>query len=616
MNRLQIIVIALLLLAWAIFMRLVDIQLVRGKSFRHLADENRYFTVHLPPERGIFWDRYHQPLVWNQRTYALATDPTAIQTSSVPIGRDQALVLMATSSTQVRFGQERKYRLPVALAHVLGYVGPVTAADLLQDSSLKVSDVVGKVGLEKEFDIQLRGRAGYEVYEINSLGQRQRLIEYEQGETGQNITTTLDPYLSWLSLQAMGEQAGAVIISDPKTGQVLTLVSSPSFDANSLSAAYLDQALEKQRQEQIQSLFTDERQVFFNRAASGNYPPGSVFKIVTALGGLEGAAVDAQTTVLDEGILQVGEYEYTNWYYTQHGRTEGELGLVRAIARSNDIFFYQVAEWLGPNQLASFARLFGLGQLTGVELGGEASGVVPDPAWKEATLGEPWYLGNTFHLGIGQGDILVTPLQIAQLTQAVANNGTMCQPSLISQAQPSCAELGIMEEYLDLVLAGLLDACSTGGTAYPLFSYNADRHLDLTPMQQINNGAVACKTGTAEFGGIDEQGYRSTHGWLTVIMGTARVRQLAAAVASGDEAALTNLTAENLDNLEPAGVELETISSQPDRLEWLRLVDEVGLPDKLVITVLVESDENNPYKEGSADAGEVVKTIMDWMQGN
>lgn len=586
------IILGIALFFLVVIVRLVEIQLFKGKYFSDLANDNRYFTIQLPAERGVFFDRYQQSLVWNKRLYLEVDDPTALHPQATSISREKAFQLLATDSARVRYGLERYYRFPLSTAHVLGYVGPVTKDNLLEDSSLKVSDIIGKIGLERAFDQQLRGQAGSEVYEINALGKRQRLISKKDGQSGQNITTSLDPHLSEVALKSLAEQIGAVVIMNANTGEILSLVSSPSFDANVLSTRLADVVLEKQRQQQVKVLLNDPLQIFFNRSLSGTYPPGSVFKLVTALGGLEGAAIDAQTTVLDEGILRVGEYEYANWYYTQFGRTEGEISLQKALARSNDIFFYKVAEWLGPNKLADFARLLGLGKVTGVELSGEAAGVIPDPAWKERVIGEPWYLGNTFHMGIGQGDISVTPLQVAQMTQAIVNHGTLCRPTLLKSDHGDCGELGIIDEDLELVISGMLDACSAGGTAYPLFPHN-ETHRDesMTAQQQIKNGAIACKTGTSEFGGQDEQGYRKTHAWLTMAMGTVELKKMA---------------------------EEEIDESKEDDLghqEWLKQLKEVGFPEKIVMTVLVESDEDNTHKEGSRDAGLVVKGIVDWMYG-
>lgn len=583
-NKLALLVVFLLLGWWILLMRLFDIQVLRGQAFREQADQNRYFTRRLPPERGVFFDRYGQLLTWNQRRYFKVQDPSAIQAQLSALDKAEALLLMATESGRVQYGLKRQYLQPEAMAHTLGYVGPVTVEDLLADGSLAVSDQVGKTGLEVQFDKRLQGQAGEEVYEINALGQQQRLVQKKAGQAGQNFTTSLDPTLSEVAYQALADQVGSVVMMDAATGEILALVNRPSFDLNLLANQAAGAAAQQKRQVQLESLFNDERRVFFNRAISGAYPPGSVFKLVTALSGLETDSIDQETTVLDEGILRVGEYEYKNWYYSQYGRTEGELSLVRALARSNDIFFYKVAEWIGPNKLAEFARLLGLGQATGIELGSEVAGLVPDPSWKEQELGEPWYLGNTFHLGIGQGNLLMSPLQVAQMTQAVVNQGQLCPAHLVAEegGGQRCAELGLKEEHLDLVLQGMLEACSVGGTAWPFFSHNQAAE---------EGGRVFCKTGTAEFGGQDEQGYRRTHAWLTAIVETGQIQALAEAA--------------------PA-----TSSAKPVFNAWQQVLQKKKLPKELIITVLVESDENEPFKEGSDHATPVAKEIVDWMYGS
>ncbi len=600
-GRIILFCLGLILFWWLLLVRLVDIQLVRGGEFHQQADDNRYFTLRIPPERGVFFDRYGELLTWNQRRYFAVDDPAAIQGEWQPLEREEALHLLATQSARVRYSWQRQYALSSALAHVLGYIGPVTAEDLLADGTLTVSDQVGKSGLELVFDDQLQGQAGSQVYEIDSMGQRQRLVEENPGKPGQNFATSLDPYLSQLAADALGDQQGTVIIMSADDGQILSLINQPSFDLNLFAQESLSSSREQLRQEKLEELFADERQVFFNRGISGVYPPGSIFKLVTSLAGLETGAINVGTSVLDEGVLRVGDYEYRNWYYTQYGRTEGEISLVRALARSNDIYFYKAAEWTGPNKLAEFSHLLGLGEKTGIELNAEATGLIPTPSWKEQTLGEPWYLGNTYHMGIGQGNILTSPLQIAQLTQAVANDGELCAARLIDSTQPvessstesvgqeqNCAQLSLAPENLDLVMNGLLDACSPGGTAYPFFAHNQQLlsgQEELSYEKQLEAGAVACKTGTAEFGAADEEGHRPTHGWFTLIFDTEQIQ---------------SQSSQSVDS---------------NHINWLKLIQETPLPKRLVITVLVESDEEEPFKEGSEHAAEVAKTIVDWMYG-
>jgi penicillin-binding protein 2 len=380
-------------------------------------------------------------------------------------------------------------------------------------------------------------------FEVNALGKTQRLLSTTAATYGRNLQSTLDAQLSTLAYQAMKGKQGAVVILDAKNGAVLTLLSAPSFDPNLFNDSKL-------HQKEIRAYLQDERKVFFNRALSGSYPPGSVFKLVTAVAALQESAIDADSQVQDEGVLKVGDFSYANWYYTQYGRVEGAVDLQKALARSNDIFFYKAAEWLGPTKLANYSRMFGLGERSGIEAMSENRGLVPDPAWKEKQRGEPWYLGNTYHFGIGQGDLLVSPLQVASMTQAIANQGVLCQPTLLSEKAVQCRSLALDQDNVDQVIKGMVSACSSGGTAYPIF-----------PLNEKYPNLVACKTGTAEFGAADDRGYRPTHAWLTAIV---------------------NLLPEQLPHL----------------------------PRQLIITVLVESDEAKIYREGSQDAAPVVAEIL------
>jgi penicillin-binding protein 2 len=288
---------------------------------------------------------------------------------------------------------------------------------------------------------------------------------------------------------------------------------------------------------------------------------------VTALAGLEEGEIYQNTTVLDEGSIKVGEAEFRSWFYWNYGKTEGLLNLRKAISRSNDIYFYKVAEWVGVDNLAKMAKVFGFGEYTQLEIGPEAKGLVPTPEWKEQVIGEKWYLGNTYHMGIGQGDVLASPLQVNGLIGSIANEGVWCQPRLVGDTQVNCRGLGIKPENLNLVLSGMIDACSSGGTAFPFFERNSiinteNNSNDSTEL--INKGAVACKTGTAEFGAANEEGFRPTHGWFVAY-------------------------------LKPRS-------------------NKENFPSKIVITVLIESDDDDSSKEGSYDAAPVAKEIIDYIE--
>lgn len=596
-----------------LFLRLIDLQLLRGESLTKLADDNRFFNIKVPAERGVIVDRYGDPLVYNVRSYYQLADDTLFSEKTV-VSRQEALLKKANREGTIGFDLLRRYRQPYVMSHVLGYTGPVAVENLLDDKSLEISDQVGKMSLEKKYDEELRGRSGKDIFEIDALGNKLRLWQQQLAIPGLEINTTLDPYLSQAAFEAMGEQQGAVVIADAANGEILTIISTPSFDANVFSHYLMVADQEQSRRELVQSFFDDQRQVFFNRAVKGLYPPGSIFKLVTSLAGLEEGAITTETVVNDEGILRVGDYQYTNWYYNQYGRTEGAISLVRAISRSNDIYFYKAAEWIGPDKLAVHARNFGLGQKTGLELDGEAAGLVPDPKWKEETRGERWFLGNTYHFGIGQGDVLVTPLQITQLVQAIANEGSLCRPTLLTEQSERCKDLGYRQKNIEIILKGMLGACSSGGTAFPLFSHNVrvlgDELVESNPIFSLDKGAVACKTGTSEFGGADAQGYHKTHGWLAAIVGINQHL-----IKSSTQTSLAQFSKEASLSASLSAVAPDLSIASYDRDNWLSKIQAGGFPSRLVVVVLVESDETNPFKEGSRDAGPVVRQIIDWIYG-
>lgn len=608
-NRIRVVIFLLLISSLVTILRLIDIQLIKGQAFEELADANRSFTQLVPRERGLLLDRYGSTLVVNQPLYYKNENSDRLFSERQLIDRAEALQVMATNEAAITQEIRRQYLLGPAGAHVLGYTGQVTADDLKKDKDLLTTDLIGKQGLEKVFDTVLRGRAGKEIYEINALGKKQRLLQSVNGVPGASLQTTIDPYLTYVAQQALGNKTGAVVVLDASNGEVLALVTAPGFDPSILSERYSDPQKEAERKNAVQAAFNHPKQLFFNRAVSGAYPPGSVFKLVTAAAGLSSNALDPSTTVLDEGVLKVGEYSYANWYFTQYGRVEGEISLRKAIARSNDIYFYKAAEWIGPSKLAEIAKEFGFGKTTGVETQSEAAGTVPDPAWKEETLGERWFLGNTYHYGIGQGNLLVTPIQVAQMTQAVAARGSLCQPHIIKQPRTECTGLPVTDEHLSIIVEGMIDACSPGGTAFPFFPWNgAQAGQSEKPYDAVGKGMIACKTGTAEFGVTDSRGYKKTHGWFTMFVGSDDFLQ-SGSDATASAAVIASTSSESAQLAD---------SRYPERffdhVAWRALVKEKKFPEKIVITVLVESDEAQPYKEGSRDAAPVAKAVLDWMR--
>lgn len=470
--------------ALLLFGRLFELQIIYGARNREVAEGNRIRKIVDPAPRGVILDRNGRELVRNVPLYR-------IKDSSQPewqtISREQALKIEAKGEDPDNFRVDigRSYIYGPALAHILGYLGELNIQEVSSGKG-NSGDLTGRTGIEEQYNYLLRGVDGGEVYEVNAIGERIREIGKSQPIPGKNLHLTIDAQLSGVAFQALEGKPGAVVVTNAKNGQVLALVSSPSFDPQNITPEVLN----------------DATMPMFNRAISGLYPPGSTFKIVTGTAGLQEGKIDENTLYEDKGFIQVGTFNYNNWYYTQYGRTEGQINLIKAFQRSTDTFFYKVGEWVGPDKLAFWAKEYGLGQETGLDIPGEVAGLVPDPEWKERVIGERWFLGNTYHFAIGQGDLLTTPLQINMMTGVVANGGKLCRPRILGQenkGEEECQDLKIKPENLKLIAEGMKEVCSTGGTAFPFFNFKPQ---------------VACKTGTAEFGPL-VNGKRETHAWLT-----------------------------------------------------------------------------------------------------
>jgi len=385
---------------------------------------------------------------------------------------------------------KRYYGLGEKAAHAIGYltkandkeVGKINP-DCPEKGPVFSGELVGRTGLEEEYQCVLQGIPGEELIEVNTQGIKVRTLGRRDPIPGQDIKTTINFGLQTEVANDMGTAKGAAIVTDA-TGGILAFYSSPSFDPNNIGPSLTDQNLP-----------------LFDRVISGTFHPGSVFKPVTATAALQEGVIDKNFIYNDTGSIVVNGFTYTNWYLTEFGRTEGQIGLTRAIARSTDTFFYKVGEMVGPVNLAKWADDFGLDKPTGIDLPGETSGLIPTPDWKLKVKKEPWFLGNTYNMAIGQGDVAVTPIEINTYISAIANEGTECTPHFLSGQNPKCKNLGISAQNLDLIKEGMKEACSTGGTAYTFFDFPA-KHSGQT---------IACKTGTAE---VSFDG--TPHAWFTV----------------------------------------------------------------------------------------------------
>ncbi len=461
--------------------RTLDLQIVRGEYFKGLADDNRMREVSIIAKRGDI----------------LASGGEVIAQSSevkkeIILDSEAGFIKRAVGnshSDNLVTEWKRHYPEGQVFAHALGYIGEVNekelgkvAAECPEKGAVKLGDLTGRGGIEETYDCTLRGVNGAELIEVDARGQKVRTLGRKLPQDGGNITTSLHIGLQKLITAQMQGKSGGVVVLD-KDAKILALVSSPSFDPNAFISPgdnYL-----------VNNILHEASLPLLNRTISGSYHPGSIYKPIVALGALENGVISEDFKYEDTGSIVVnspyGNFSFSNWYYLQYGGKEGEIGITRALARSTDTFFYKVGEMLGPEAMAEWSRRFGLDDVTGIKLPGEVSGLVPDPSWKEAALGERWFLGNTYNTSIGQGDLAVTPLAIAAALTAVTNGGRKCTPQLVQNDEPQCEDLGLTTKFTDIVKKGMVEACTTGGTGYTFFDF-ADKY----------GVQVACKTGTAQ----------------------------------------------------------------------------------------------------------------------
>jgi penicillin-binding protein 2 len=509
-----ILFVAFFVLLW----RLFDLTIIQGHEFRVLADANRTRELVIHAPRGLLLDRTGKPLVANIPQYRLVGNTTKT------ISQEEGDALAATglpAGSFLEVDYRRQYAYPDSLSQVTGYTGELTDTELhdeyYQLRDYQPGDKIGRTGAEAYFEDKLRGQDGKELVEIDATGKVLRVLGRQEAIPGEDITLSVDASLSEAVAHAFpaGEK-GAIVVSKPSTGEVLSLYSAPTFSANRFS-----QGLSTG---EYTGLLTNPDKPLFNRAIGGTYPPGSTFKIVLAIGGLEEGYVKPDTIVEDNGTITIGQFTFPNWYFLQYGKTEGPVDIVKALQRSNDIFFYKVGEWLGITKIAKWARIVGLGKPLGIELSGEATGLVPDPTWKAAMFNTPadvaahndqWYLGDTYHVAIGQGYLLVTPLQVNAWTNVIASGGKLCRPTIekVTGGKGDCKDIGAKAETIKLIATGMQEACATGGTGWPLFDFGVTRDTNgvATSSGTLTGIPVACKTGTAEFG--DPQ--NRTHAWFT-----------------------------------------------------------------------------------------------------
>ena len=481
----------LILLFLILFAKLFEVQVIKGKYYQTLSQENRIRHVVIPAPRGRILARGGEELATNveiKKRVKFAADGSITVTDDL------------TGATPEEFitDYKRVYPLGDKFSQALGYLAQVGSAEVgkinpgCPEKGPRASDaLIGKTGLEQEYECTLLGTPGEELVEVNTSGSQVRILGRRDPIPGRDLTTTIDYGLQLEVATDMEGKKGAAIVTDP-TGQILAFYSYPTFDPNLF--------INKDNSQEISSLLKNPDLPFLDRVISGTFHPGSVFKPIVALAALQEGAIDKNFRYTDPGVITINGYSYTNWYFTQYGRTEGLISLVKAIARSTDTFFYTIGQMVGPDAIAKWAKTFGLDSVTGIDIPGETVGLIPTPEWKKEAVGESWFLGNTYHMAIGQGDVSVTPIEINNYISGIAENGKICKPQFYQGIPESCRTVDVSKNNLSLIKTGMEEACTSGGTAFTFFDFAA-KHKGIS---------VACKTGTAEVGTDG-----TPHAWFT-----------------------------------------------------------------------------------------------------
>jgi len=443
-------------------LRLWDLQVMRGEEMAGLSENNRVRLRRVPATRGRVLDRNGKVLIDSQASFDAvlvpedardlpstvellaqflhqsAGDTQAIldRTAGRPpfqevlvkrnLDFDEVAALethqLELPGVSLRITPSRSYPYGPKLAHVLGYVGEVTQDELDRDRHYRSGDVIGKAGLEKAWEPYLRGVHGGQQVEVDALGRELRVLDEEEALPGDTLVLSIDFDLQEAAEAALGDEAGAIVALDPRNGDVLAMVSRPAFDPNEFTGGI--------KPELWRELTQHERHPLNARATQGQYPPGSTFKIIMATAALQEGIVNPFTRIHCSGHLPFGNHDFRCWKKGGHG----SMNVHDALVNSCDVFFYNMGQRLGIDTIARYARAFGLGAPTGIEVGAERSGVIPDSAWKKRVFKQPWFAGETLSAAIGQGYVTATPLQMAEAAATIAT-GRRFKPRLVQRIE-------------------------------------------------------------------------------------------------------------------------------------------------------------------------------------
>ncbi len=550
-QRTRVIFIVSLLLFFGLVTKLYYIQIVRGAEFLGAAEGNRIRKVTVIPPRGTIIDAQGKRIAYNVPNFALYAVPydlpetqeeeeqifaeiadvldmetfdVALPLARIPrssfsaveitrdITQEQAIKLEQRSQqwkgVYISPIEQRAYAETFPLSHIIGYTGKMNDTEYTEkkDEGYLFSEHIGKIGIEQMYQSALRGIPGERLVEVDSFGKTNTVMSEVPALPGKNVYLHIDTQLQdfiWdLMIKTTADfdaPGGAVVVEDPRNGALKALVSFPGYN-NQAFVTGIDSA-------SYSALLQDPHKPLFNRAITGEYPSGSTFKIVVGAAALEEGLITKSTSLLSTGGIRVNAYYFPDWKAGGHGQTN----IIHALADSVNTFFYAVGggyehiDGLGVEKITQYGKTFGLAEKTDVDLPAERPGFLPSKSWKEKAKGERWFLGDTYHLAIGQGDILVTPLQIASMTSVVANGGTIYAPRIVDrigrsyeQAEPFVGTV----QHTDVADPSTLRTIAEGLRA--AVTYGSARSLATLPVHATG------KTGTAEFSET-----KKPHAWFT-----------------------------------------------------------------------------------------------------
>jgi len=517
------------------------LQIIRGPDYELKAKSNREQFAILPAIRGIIYDRTGKNiLAYNRRSFAITIVPQNLPQNKDEREKlyDRLSHLLNMSKNEIlsvikrkRYSKFGTYVLktdvpfedivflaehnrdfpgvywkskPVRvypngdmLSHVLGYVGLISEPELMElsDKGYNLESIIGKSGVEKVYDRDLKGRDGFirRVVDASNQVTAEIIDRGSEPVPGNNIYLTIDARIQKLAEDALGKNIGAVVVSKPSTGEILALVSYPRFDPNFF--------VTQRNKKDFKKLLLDKRKPFLNRAIQAQYPAGSIFKLVDALAILDTGKVPIEREFICGGGYQLGNRFFACW------ANHGVVNLHKAIVESCDSYFYQTSLILGPELIAQYARESGLGKKLGIDLNGEVSGVIPDPEWKKINIKDSWYDGDTLNLAIGQGYLLVTPLQINALTNLIVNDGILMKPYVVKEIKSAKDDEVVFRKSPEVLVESKIDP------SHFEFLKEAMRGVVVEGTAKWGGAVYSCemagKTSSAEVMG------RETHSWFT-----------------------------------------------------------------------------------------------------